>query len=371
MENYQNREPEDLLAGLPKEMFETGFDATADLAGEIYHAPLVRTAAVARAAGNASGFEADKHVLPGIGSEVRGTLLYESYTSASGFVYPGHYYVRPAGTVINGVCFHHMANGKVPITNGTLNSVAIRRIGSWHYTIDRIGQIFQWMPEKHATWTTSKYKADISRICIEVENIGGADTGWEISEATFKSAALLLADIALRYPGIKVYHFDGTIDGSNLQRHEWWAATDCPGAYIKKNTARLITAANALIDKYNHPAPDPVPYVVRKDDSGNFRLYIGDDMITAHGEYCDADGEWYHVGSDGFAAVSKDVLIQDTFKGDGIPKWVRYDDKGHMIKGWDARADGIWHFDKTTGAMAKGEQVIKVTFDGVTGRLVE
>lgn len=80
---------------------------------------------------------------------------------------------------------------------------------------------------------------------------------------------------------------------------------------------------------------------------------------------------WYWLDSidDGKMAVSKDVYQESeagdwggTLGDDGkrYGKWVRYDENGHMIKGWSA--DGRYYFDPVYGTMAKGEAVI----DGVT-----
>ena len=46
---------------------------------------------------------------------------------------------------------------------------------------------------------------------------------------------------------------------------------------------------------------------------------------------------------------------------DGTGKWVRYDADGEMVKGWQTTAAGVYYFDLTTGAMAKGN----TTIDGV------
>ena len=61
----------------------------------------------------------------------------------------------------------------------------------------------------------------------------------------------------------------------------------------------------------------------------------------------------------GAKTVSKDVY-QESEAGDwaenadGTGKWVRYDAKGHMVKGWDTNNDGTYYFDQVYGTMAKG-----------------
>lgn len=66
-------------------------------------------------------------------------------------------------------------------------------------------------------------------------------------------------------------------------------------------------------------------------------------------------------------AVSKDVY-QESSGG----KWVRYDENGHMIKGWDTNSNGTYYFEPVTGAMLKGYQWVDGTgcwFDDNTGIL--
>ena len=95
--------------------------------------------------------------------------------------------------------------------------------------------------------------------------------------------------------------------------------------------------------------------------------------------YDPASDGWYWLDAvdNGKKAVSKDVY-QESWAGayadreDGTGKWVRYDENGKMIKGWDSNQNGKYYFDPETGAMAKGTTVIdgvEYTFDKTTGKL--
>ena len=68
-------------------------------------------------------------------------------------------------------------------------------------------------------------------------------------------------------------------------------------------------------------------------------------------------------------AASKDVY-QESNGG----KWVRYDENGHMVKGWDVNENGTYYFDQITGAMAKGALLlddVQYGFDPIMGTILD
>ena len=87
--------------------------------------------------------------------------------------------------------------------------------------------------------------------------------------------------------------------------------------------------------------------------------------------YDPASGAWYWLDSvqQGAKAVSKEVY-QDSNGG----KWVRYDENGHMVKGWDVNENGTYYFDQITGAMAKGALLlddVQYGFDPIMGTMLD
>ena len=95
-------------------------------------------------------------------------------------------------------------------------------------------------------------------------------------------------------------------------------------------------------------------------------------------EIYDPDSDaWYWLDAvqGGAMTVSKDVYQESAAgqwadKPDGTGKWVRYDENGHMIKGWQTTDKGTYYFDLITGAMAKGAGEIDgvpCAFDQNTG----
>ena len=88
--------------------------------------------------------------------------------------------------------------------------------------------------------------------------------------------------------------------------------------------------------------------------------------------YDPESGAWYWLDNvlNGAVAKNKDVYQEslagdwgNTTKEDGnkYGKWVRYDENGCMIKGWQNTDSGRYYFDPVYGTMAKGY----VTIDGV------
>lgn len=95
-------------------------------------------------------------------------------------------------------------------------------------------------------------------------------------------------------------------------------------------------------------------------------------------EIYDPDSDaWYWLDAvqGGAMTVNKDVY-QESAAGqwadrpDGTGKWVRYDENGHMVKGWQQTENGLYYFDLITGAMAKGTgniDGVPCAFDKYTG----
>lgn len=95
-------------------------------------------------------------------------------------------------------------------------------------------------------------------------------------------------------------------------------------------------------------------------------------------EIYDPDSDaWYWLDAvqGGAMTVNKDVYQESAAgqwadKPDGTGKWVRYDENGHMVKGWQTTEKGTYYFDPTFGTMAKGVTEIDgvpCAFDQSTG----
>lgn len=114
------------------------------------------------------------------------------------------------------------------------------RGASANYCIGNDGSIVCSLDESYIPATSSSYEADSTAVTIEVSNSIMGEP-WTISEAAMKSLILLLADIAKRNKGIGSY-----VKGENLCWHSMYAATICPGDYLRSKMGYIADEANKL-----------------------------------------------------------------------------------------------------------------------------
>lgn len=117
------------------------------------------------------------------------------------------------------------------------------RQASANYCIGNDGEIVLSVAEENRAWTSANQENDCQAITIEVSNCeSGGD--WRVSEVAWNSLVKLCIDICKRY-NFKL-NYDGTKDGS-LTRHNMFAATSCPGAYLQGRFQELADTVNAQL----------------------------------------------------------------------------------------------------------------------------
>lgn len=153
-----------------------------------------------------------------------------------------HGHSNPRNQSIKGITIHH--NAGVATVSQLLNyAYNTTRQMSFNYCVNDndIGMLVE---EKNRAWTSSNAANDHRCVTIEVCNSSnGGD--WPISDKSMATLIKLCADICKRN-GIKKLFYDGTTNGT-LTRHEMFAATNCPGPYIKKHTDYICREVNKLI----------------------------------------------------------------------------------------------------------------------------
>lgn len=147
----------------------------------------------------------------------------------------------------NLIVLHHMAG---ILTPQQCNNALRGRGGSIHYAVGNDGAIGYGVDEDNVAWHAGNWPINQRSIGIEISNsaIGG---DWPISDAALNATIKLVADIAKRNNMGKL------VNGQNIGYHSMYAATACPGPYVKGKFQYIIDEANKI--NGGGPAPTPTP----------------------------------------------------------------------------------------------------------------
>ena len=180
------------------------------------------------------------------------TLVVEASTS--------NYSQGRSGYKICKITPHHMAGILSASQCGRIFQNSARKASS-NYGIGNDGQIACYVGEENRAWTSSSKSNDCQAITIEVSNsaTGGE---WPISDAAWNSLVNLCVDICKRY-NFRL-NYTGTPDGS-LTRHNMFAKTTCPGAYLQNRFQELANIVNAKLEE--KPTGEDIVYIVKKGDT--------------------------------------------------------------------------------------------------------
>lgn len=166
--------------------------------------------------------------------------------------YVGNYTANRAaqGGSIKKITIHHMASNLTVEQLGNLWQTK-GRCGSSHYGVQG-NNVAQYVKEEDVAWTDSNWNSNINSITIETANCGGAPN-WPVADNTINALIEIVADIAKRR------NLGTLVVGKNLTYHSMYAATACPGPYLKGKLQYIADKANAL--NKTTPTPPPTPVV--------------------------------------------------------------------------------------------------------------
>lgn len=142
---------------------------------------------------------------------------------------------------ITGIIIHHMAGKMTAQQCGRVFQYAE---ASANYGIGYDGSVGGYVPEEYSAWSAASYYQDQRCISIELSNDSGAPD-WHVSDAVIKKCIALCADICKRN-GIKKLTYTGDESG-NLRMHCWFAATACPGPYMKTKFGYIAEEVNKIL----------------------------------------------------------------------------------------------------------------------------
>lgn len=152
---------------------------------------------------------------------------------------------NPRNNKIKKITIHHMAGVLSVETCGNIFANPKRQASS-NYAIGSDGRIAMYVEEKNRSWCSSSANNDNQAITIEVSNSqkGG---NWPVSDYVLSRLIDLCVDICKRN-GIKELNYTGDTSG-NLTRHNMFASTECPGAYLESKFPYIADEVNKRLNR--------------------------------------------------------------------------------------------------------------------------
>lgn len=169
-----------------------------------------------------------------------------------------HHGYGPRTHAIDRITIHHAA---MKCTVEDLGRVFHRKNATSNYGIGNDGRVGMYCEEKNAAGTSSNRVNDERAITIEVSNELCAPY-WTISAAAMNTLINLCTDICQRN-GIKKLIWSNSknervnqLNGANMSMHCDFAATTCPGPFLKQCMPNIAELVNQRLD-----TPAPIPTV--------------------------------------------------------------------------------------------------------------
>lgn len=148
------------------------------------------------------------------------------------------------GRSLRKITVHHCAGVMSAESIGYLWQNPSRECSS-HYGIGNDGRIGQYVDESNTAWTDSNWESNCTSVTIETSNCScGGD--WPVSDEALNSLIRLCADISIRN-GLGLL-----VPGQNLTWHSMYAATTCPGDYLRARMQYIADEANKIIGGGKH-----------------------------------------------------------------------------------------------------------------------
>ena len=141
---------------------------------------------------------------------------------------------------ITKIAIHHTAGSISAATIGQIFRPTSRQ-ASCNYGIGNDNKIVLCVDEANRSWCTSSSWCDNRAVTIEVANSANGGN-WPVSDRTLATLIDLVTDICRRN-GIINCTYTGGKEGV-LQKHEWYAATNCPGPYLGSKFPYIAAEVN-------------------------------------------------------------------------------------------------------------------------------
>ena len=198
--------------------------------------------------------------------------MHSKLTSEVCIAHSGNYKKGRSGYKVCKITPHQMA-GKLTGKQCAKNIFGVKgRLASANYCIGYNGDIVCNVEEEDRAYTSSSAWNDNQAITIEVSNsANGTD---KITEASWNALVELCVDICSRY-NFRL-NYTGDKNGS-LTRHNMYANTSCPGAYLQSRFPELVQVVNARLDGAG-PTPQPTPQPTQSQ--GEYLVKVTTDVLN-------------------------------------------------------------------------------------------
>lgn len=162
---------------------------------------------------------------------------------------------------IDKIAIHHVAGVLSVETIGNIFSGTSREASS-NYGIGYDGRVGMYVEEANRSWCTSSNWVDQQAATIETSN-SGTGGNWPVSNHVLAKLVDLCVDICKRN-GIKQVTYTGDKNGT-LVLHCWFAATACPGPFLKTKMKWLEEQINARLGEEQTTVSDETYTVIPGD----------------------------------------------------------------------------------------------------------
>lgn len=161
---------------------------------------------------------------------------------------------KPRGGKICRITIHHMA-GNLTVEQCAAVFCGTRQASS-NYGIGSDGRVGLYVEEKNRAWTSSSKANDNLAVTIEVAN-SVTEEPWTVSDAAYSKLIELCADICRRNGKSKLLYlgsraatdaYSPAADEMLLTMHQWFAATSCPGTYLKQRFPEIARRVTEILE---------------------------------------------------------------------------------------------------------------------------
>lgn len=151
-----------------------------------------------------------------------------------------NYSTGRSGRKIEKVTVHHMAGVLTAKQCGSIFQNGNRQASS-NYGIGKNGEIALFVDEANTSYADANWDSNCKSVTIECSNnkTGG---DWTVSDTVLNSLIKLVADI------FKRNNLGKAVKGKNVTWHSMYAATACPGNYLKSKMDYIVDEVNKILD---------------------------------------------------------------------------------------------------------------------------